>query len=136
MFLLCCLLGLSWFNTLHLHSSSLNFCEGSSLCVDSFFFFFLHLDIELVQYHFLKRLIFLQCITLVCVLVTQLYPTFCDHPARLLCSWNSPGKDMECIAFLSPGDLVNLGTEPESPALQADSLPSELLGKPNLFVKD
>ena len=31
--------------------------------------------------------------------------------------------------FLSPGDLPDLGIEPESPALQVDSLPSELPGK-------
>ena len=30
----------------------------------------------------------------------------------------------------SPGDLPNLGFKPGSPALQADSLPTELLGKP------
>ena len=30
----------------------------------------------------------------------------------------------------SPGDLPNPGIEPQSPALQADSLPSELQGKP------
>ena len=30
----------------------------------------------------------------------------------------------------SPGDLPNPGTEPGSPALQADSLPTKLLGKP------
>ena len=29
----------------------------------------------------------------------------------------------------SPGDLPNLGIEPSSPALQADSLPAELPGK-------
>ena len=29
-----------------------------------------------------------------------------------------------------PGDLPNLGIEPRSPALQADSLPSEPVGKP------
>ena len=29
-----------------------------------------------------------------------------------------------------PGNLPNLGTEPRSPALQADSLPSEPRGKP------
>ena len=29
-----------------------------------------------------------------------------------------------------PGDLPNLGIEPRSPALQADSLPTELQGKP------
>ena len=30
------------------------------------------------------------------------------------------------LSFLSPGDLHNTGTEPSSPALQADSLQSEL----------
>ena len=33
--------------------------------------------------------------------------------------------------FLPPGDLPNPGIEPRSPALQADSLPSEPPGKPN-----
>ena len=32
--------------------------------------------------------------------------------------------------FPSPGDLPNPGTKPRSPALQADSLPTELRGKP------
>ena len=34
------------------------------------------------------------------------------------------------LPFYSPGDLPNPGNEPRSPALQADSLLSELLGKP------
>ena len=33
------------------------------------------------------------------------------------------------LPFPSPGDLPNPGTEPESPAMQADSLPTELQGK-------
>ena len=33
------------------------------------------------------------------------------------------------LSFPSPGDLPNPGIEPRSPALQADSLPSELPGK-------
>ena len=33
----------------------------------------------------------------------------------------------------SPGDLCNPTTEPGSPALQADSLPAELPGKPDNF---
>ena len=37
------------------------------------------------------------------------------------------------LPFLSPGDLVDPGIEPGSPALQADSLPTELPGKPVLF---
>ena len=34
------------------------------------------------------------------------------------------------LPFPSPGDLPSPGLEPRSPALQADSLPTELLGKP------
>ena len=34
------------------------------------------------------------------------------------------------LPFPSPGDLTNPGTEPRSPALQADTLPSEPRGKP------
>ena len=34
------------------------------------------------------------------------------------------------VPFPSPGDLPDLGVEPRSPALQADSLPTELQGKP------
>ena len=35
-----------------------------------------------------------------------------------------------------PGDLPNRGIEPRSPALQADSLPAELTGKPALYAMD
>ena len=42
------------------------------------------------------------------------------------------------LPFPSPGNLPNPGIEPRSPALQADSLPTELGGKPrgviNLFL--
>ena len=34
------------------------------------------------------------------------------------------------LPFASPGDLPDPGIEPGSPALQSDTLPSELLGKP------
>jgi len=34
------------------------------------------------------------------------------------------------LPFPSPGDLPGPGIKPTSPALQADALPSELLGKP------
>ena len=37
------------------------------------------------------------------------------------------------LPFPSPGDLPNPGIEPGSPALQADSLLTELSGKPNDF---
>ena len=36
------------------------------------------------------------------------------------------------LPFSSPGDLPDPGIEPGSPALQADSLPTELQGKPHL----
>ena len=48
--------------------------------------------------------------------------------------WDFPGK--ECwsgLPFPSPGDLPDPGIEPGSPALQADALPSEPLGKPDLM---
>ena len=37
---------------------------------------------------------------------------------------------LEWAAFPSPGDLLNPGIKPRSPALQMDSLPTELPGKP------
>ena len=37
---------------------------------------------------------------------------------------------LEWVAILSPADLSDPGIQPGSPALQADSLPSELAGKP------
>ena len=63
------------------------------------------------------------------VLVTQSCPTLCDH---MDCSL--PGSSVHGISreeywsglpFPSPGDLPDPGIEPESPALQADSLPFE-----------
>ena len=60
------------------------------------------------------------------------------YPVSFLCPWNSPGKKtgMGCHfllqgIFLTQG--LNPGLEPRSPALQAESLPSELSGKPNLL---
>ena len=50
--------------------------------------------------------------------------------AKFLCPWNSPGKNTGGQPFSPPGDLLDPGTEPGSPALQADSLPSEPPGKP------
>ena len=38
------------------------------------------------------------------------------------------------LPFPSPGDLPNPGMEPRSPALQADSLPTELQVKPYHFI--
>ncbi|CAN0222692.1 unnamed protein product [Rangifer tarandus platyrhynchus] len=41
-------------------------------------------------------------------------------------------RTLEWVAISSPGDLPDPGIEPGSPALQADSLPTELRGKPHL----
>ena len=38
------------------------------------------------------------------------------------------------LPFASPGDLHDPGIEPGSPALKADSLPSEPPGKPSFFL--
>ena len=38
------------------------------------------------------------------------------------------------LPFLPPGDLPDPGIEPGSPALQADSLPSEPPGKPCMMI--
>ena len=63
------------------------------------------------------------------MLVTQSCLTLATP--RHLCPCNSPGKNagVGCHS-LSPEDLPDPGFEPRSPALQADSLPSELPGKP------
>ena len=56
--------------------------------------------------------------------------------ARLLCSWNPPGKNTRVgchLLFPSLGDLPDPGIEPMSPVLQADSLLSEPPGKPLLM---
>ena len=54
------------------------------------------------------------------------------YPARLLCPWDSPGKNNRSgLPFPSPGDLHNPpGIRPDSPAWQADSRTSEAPGKP------
>ena len=52
--------------------------------------------------------------------------------ARLICPWNSPGKNTENgLPFPSPEELPNPGIEPWSSASQADSLPFELEGSHN-----
>ena len=55
------------------------------------------------------------------------------YPTRLLCPWNSPGKNTGVDSHSRgsfPGDLPNSGIEHGSPVLQADSLPSESPGNP------
>ena len=51
------------------------------------------------------------------------------YPARLLCLWDSPGKNTGVgCHFLLQGIFSTPGIEPKSPAFQADSLLTELLG--------
>ena len=69
-----------------------------------------------------------------CVLVVQLFPTFCDpwtaaHQAPL-CMGFSRREHWSGLPFPPPGDLPDPGIEPGSPALKMDALQSELLGKP------
>ena len=54
------------------------------------------------------------------------------EPARLLCPWNSPGKNNGVgSSSLLQGDFPDPEMEPGSPALQADSVPSEPPGNPH-----
>ena len=49
----------------------------------------------------------------------------------MVCPWDSPGKNTGVGGHsLLQGNLPNPGIKPGSPALQADSLPSEAPGKP------
>ena len=68
----------------------------------------------------------------VCVLVAESCLTLCNPMHCSLPSTLSMGFSRHCcrLPFPSPGDLPDPGIEPRSPALQADSLPSEPLGKP------
>ena len=65
--------------------------------------------------------------------VAQSCPTLCDPMDRSLpgtsVHGDSPGKDTGLIAIRSLRDLPHPGIEPRSPALQVESLPTELPGK-------
>ena len=69
------------------------------------------------------------------VKVAQLYPTLCDpmdcSPQGSSVHGDSPSKknEVDCHALLQ-GTFPSPGIELRSPTLQADSLPSELPGKP------
>ena len=78
---------------------------------------------------------FLLWLPLHCVLATQSCPILCNpmdgsHQASL-CMGFSRQEYWSGLLFPSPGDLPNPGIKLGSPALQADSLPSEWPGKPN-----
>ena len=64
---------------------------------------------------------------LVLCLVAQSYPTLCDPlDCRLFCPWGSQARILEWVATPSSRG----SSQPRSPALQEDSLPSEPPGKP------
>ena len=55
-----------------------------------------------------------------------------DWPARLLCPWDSPGKNTGVDwHILLQGNLPDPGIKAGSPALQVDSLLSEPPGEPS-----
>ena len=58
-----------------------------------------------------------------------LTPWTAAHQALLSMRFSRQGY-WSGLPFPSPGDLSNPGIDPGSPALQADSLPTELQGKP------
>ena len=62
--------------------------------------------------------------------VAQLCPTLCDPMDCGLPGSSVHGIFQAGLPFPSPGDLFNPGIKPGSPALQADTLPSEPPGKP------
>ena len=70
-------------------------------------------------------------------LVAKLYPTVATPWALALQAPLSVGFSRQeywsGLPFPSPGDLPNPGIEPGSLALQADSLPNELQGKPYFY---
>ena len=73
------------------------------------------------------------------VLVTQscltlCHPLDCRPPGCSSIHWTFRARTLSGSPLPSPGDLPNPGIEPWSPALQADSLPSEPLGKPQILL--
>ena len=69
-------------------------------------------------------------------LLQGIFPTQGSNPCLLHCRWilyqlNHKGspRTLEWVAYPSPAYLPDPGIEPGSPALQADSLPTELSGK-------
>ena len=79
--------------------------------------------------------IYLSSLYVLCWAVLSLsVVSLCDpmdcSPLRLLCPWGFCRQEYwSGLPCPSPGDLPNPGIEPRSPALQADSLPSEPPGK-------
>ena len=86
----------------------------------------------------IKQLIcIINCILLLCAVarscLTTCNPMGCSLPRSSL-HGVLQARILEWLPFPSPGDLLDTGTEPGSPALQADSLPSEPQKKPLLHA--
>ena len=67
------------------------------------------------------------------VKVSQWCPTLCD-PMDYTIHGILQARTLEWVTIPSPGDFPNPGIKHRSPALQADSLPTEPQGKPNTGV--
>ena len=67
--------------------------------------------------------------------VAQSCPTLC-HPMTIQSMEFSRPEYWSWSSSVSPADLPNTGMEPGSPALQEDSLPTELSGGLNSVEKD
>ena len=95
-------------------------------CLNSVKFWGMYLSMELLGH-----------VICVCALVAQLCPTLCKpmDSCRLLCPWGfSRQKYWRILPCPPPGDLPNPGTEPKSPALQADSLHLNYQGSPMITI--
>ena len=66
------------------------------------------------------------CAVLSCSVVSDSLRPCELQPVRLLCPWGFSRQEYwSGLPYLPPGDLPNPRIEPMSPALQADTLPSE-----------
>ena len=66
-----------------------------------------------------------------CLVVSDSFLPHGLQLAKLLCPWGFSRQEYwNELPYPPPGDLPNPGIKPRSPALQADSLPSESPGKP------
>ena len=69
------------------------------------------------------------------MLVTESCPALCSLPGFSV--HGIPRQEYwSGLPFASPGDLPNAGIKPRSPALWADSLPSESPGKPPELINN
>ena len=84
---------------------------------------------EISQTHMISLICEIQKVKVKSLSHVQLFVTHGLQSARLLCPWDFPGKNTGRLPFPSPGDLPDSGIKLGSPALQADSLPSEPPGK-------